>query len=174
MSPELSSLRGETLEAPAFRGRSHEQPGGQLWLSAVPKKLERIVVVERPVDAFSHYQLKPDENALYVSTGPTLTREGRAALAQLVQAHQERSRALGEPALEVVTAVSKSREGATLARQVDELRPRDISSRRDVPSRGTHWHDTIVARDRERGRALDSGRSPERHGPSLAHRLSRR
>jgi hypothetical protein len=170
----LSALRADTLDAPAFRGRSHEQPAGALWLSAVPNKLERIVVVERPLDALSHYEVKPDAAALYVSTGPSLSREGRAALSQLIQAHQERSRALGEPALEVVTAVSKSRQGATLAREVDELRPRNTKCRRDAPSRGTHWHDSVVAREREHGRAVDSGRSPERNGPSLSRSLSRR
>jgi len=172
-SPD-AALRPETLDAPAFRGRSHQQAAGALWQSAVPKKLERIVIVERPVDALSHYQLKPDAKALYVSIGPALTRDQKTALGQLVQAHQERSRALGEPALEVVTAVSKSKEGATLAREVNELRPRETSYRRDVPSRGTHWHDTIVAREREQTRGRDAGRAPEGHSPRLSRQIGRR
>ena len=174
MPSSVPAIRPETLDAPAFRGLVPEQAAGALWQSAVPKRLERIVIVERPVDALSHYELKPDERALYVSTGPALTREHRSALAQLVQAHHDRSRALGEPALEVVTAVSKSRGGATLARQVDELRPRDTSYRRDVPFRGTHWNDTLRARDREQTRDRGSDHAQERHGPSLARHLGRR
>lgn len=174
MPSTTSAISAETLEAPAFRGRSYEQAPGVLWQSTVPRKLERIVVVERPVDALSHYQLKPDDHALYVSTGPALTREQKSALEQLVQAHHARSTALGEPAVEVVAAVSKSREGATLARQVDQLRPRDTSYRRDVPVRGTHWHDTMLAREREQTHGRDAGRAPERHGPRLARQLVRR
>jgi hypothetical protein len=125
------------------------------------------------VDALSHYQMKPDERALYVSVGPALTREQKPALAQLVQAHHERSRALGEPPIQVVAAVSKSREGATLARQVDELRAPGTSFGRDVPSRGAYWHDTALAREREHSRGRDTAPA-ERRGPGLARQLTRR
>jgi len=166
------AIRAETLDALPFRGRSHEQAVGILWQSAVPKNLERIIIVERPVDALGHYQMKPDERALYVSVGPALTPAQKPALAQLVHAHHERSRALGEPPIQVVAAVSKSREGATLARQVDELRPPGTSFGRDVPSRGTYWHDTALARERE----PSHGRDPvaaEPRGPRLSRQLTR-
>jgi hypothetical protein len=169
----VSGIRAETLDAPPFRGRSHEQAVGILWQSAVPKNLERIIVVERPVDALGHYQMKPDERALYVSVGPALIPEQKPVLAQLVHAQHERSRALGELPIQVVAAVSKSREGATLARQIDELRAPGTSFGRDVPSRGTYWHDTALAREREHSR----GRDPvpaERRGPGLARQLTRR
>jgi hypothetical protein len=169
----VPAIRAETLDAPPFRGSPQEQPAGALWQSAVPKKLERIIIVERPVDALSHYQMKPDERALYVSVGPALTREQKPALAQLVQTHHEHSRALGEAPIQVVAAVSKSREGATLARQVHELRAPGTSFGRDVPSRGTYWHDTALAREREHSRGRDPAPAEPR-GPGLARQLTRR
>jgi hypothetical protein len=51
--------------------------GQSAWFSNPPEKVERLFVLENPLDALSHYQLHQPENALYMATG------GRPAAAQL-------------------------------------------------------------------------------------------
>jgi GGDEF domain-containing protein len=152
---------GVELAIPA--GESATLPARGLWESAAQRDVARIVVTERAIDALSHYQLKPDEHTLYVSTGGPLTPEQAPALTELLKRQEALACAAGAPAPTLVAAFSNSREGAALARQVETSLPPGMRFERDVPTWGRDWNETLQAKERDRTR--QPGMRPQERAP---------
>ena len=163
---------GEVLKNPPRMnqeefGRNHEALSAEgaertFWQSRRPADIERVVVVERAIDALSYHQLKPDEHTLFLSTGggplspeqkKTLS-EGRI-LGLLVHHPGDTVRTNPEPPV-VVGAFSSSKIGAQLARELKESLPPGITCERNAPTHSCrHWNDVVQLKERSQNRSQD-------------------
>jgi hypothetical protein len=132
--------------------------GSGFWeSSATAEVFDRIVFVERAIDALSYHQLHPNAHARYVSSGGTLT----PVQAELVRGGTVLSPegARGPKTLTVAAAFSSSREGAALARQLEECLPAGVVFQRAAPERAGSWNDVLQKKERDyllaQGVALD-------------------
>ena len=148
-------VKPETHNGPSFRGTwlerggevrflDREAPRG-LWVSNAPERLQRLVLVDRPLDAMSHQQLDPREGALYVAfrdggEGPYLAEAG-SYLTRMVR------ECGGRPA--VVLAFSNSPTGASLKRAAREwFEPLGVKLEPNWPTHGIFWNDALQLRER--------------------------
>lgn len=179
-SPDLRSgdlqavgLRPETLRAPPFLGRFHEREGQAafptpegkgIWKAQGGRVVRRVVLLERPVDAMSHYQLRGQDNAaLYLATGNELGPQLRDELAQILAG--EARAGVGQ----VVFAFGSSRRTAALASELAKVTPPGMSIVREAPVRGT-WSDALRVKERDsiRRQGLEvSGKRTRSRGPEI-------
>lgn len=146
-------VRPETHNAEAFRGAwkpagrevRWAQPAdtGELWVSARPEVLRRVMVVERPLDAMSYHQLDPREDTIYVALRPGVTElaaDARGYLRHLVEGER----------LAVVAGFSNTASGAALKRQLrDVVEAVGLAVEARAPTHGNTWNDTLQLRERD-------------------------
>lgn len=146
-------VRPETHNAEPFReawkasGRElrYVQPSdtGELWVSARPDPLRRVVVAERPIDAMSYHQLEPRDDTMYVALRPGVTAlaaDARGYLRHLVEGGR----------LSVVAAFSNTAEGSALKRQLrDVVEAVGLEVEPRAPTHGKTWNDTLQLRERD-------------------------
>lgn len=72
----------ESFEITGYEIRNHEFKSVEgtdyhLWYSSIPKKIDKVAIVESAINALSHYQLfaKQNENTLYISIGGSLSEQ---------------------------------------------------------------------------------------------------
>jgi hypothetical protein len=108
-----------------------------LWVSNTVGKDEKIVIVNSPVMALAHHQLRPTDNVRYVATGSsTLDDTQKAALTSLLAAVTANNRGLPP---QILVATSRDREGQLFAREIMDACPVNNVPRREVPPCGRSW-----------------------------------
>lgn len=146
-------IKPETHNEPLFREsyarvgdgvKWHERTNsGGVWASGVPGTLRRIVVAERPLDAMAFHQMEPRDDTMYVAA--------RAGEAKLTASGLSfiKEKAVEVKAL-VVAAVSNTKEGAELKKQLQEFgvaNGLEVANR--PPTQAKSWAETVALKERD-------------------------
>lgn len=122
----------------------HERTtSGGLWASGAPDKLRRIVVAERPLDAMAFHQMEPRDDTMYVAPRAG---DGKVAASGLSFIKEK---GLEAKAL-IVAAVSNTKEGAELKKQLQEFgvaHGLEVANR--APTQAKSWAETVVLKERD-------------------------
>jgi hypothetical protein len=143
-----------------FEAKNHDwtsfASGGvkALWLSQAKPTDTKFVVVEGSIDAFSHYQLRPDPGARYGSIAGEINRDSQLELIR-------RSIAALPPGCSVAIAFDNDAGGEKLAATVEGVATGRAISHERAPV-GKDWNDALKHREREYIEALARGRSLDR------------
>lgn len=159
----------ETLRSPSVRGSIRSEAADKLQADSGEyernpardtsvrfsergeKRVERVVIVESPLEALAFQQLHPEQGSHYVTTGPALTERSRPYLQQYLEKLTSEFQREGR-AVPLVLAVGKSRESASLGGEVTAVLPAGVVPERLVP-RSAQWLDTVMEQQMEYIRA---------------------
>ena len=136
---DSSNITGYELRNHDFKGFG---AGGKksLWLSNQGKGDQRLVIVESPIDALSHYQLHPNKYTRYIATGGTISQRQKelikAEITGIIAADGR-----------VIFATDNDSSGDKLADELKKLLPekprfRDSRSKPKLKD----WNEDLVAR----------------------------
>lgn len=124
----------------------------QLWRSAYARTDQRVVLVERPVDAISYSQRHKDPNACYLAVGSRLTAERQRELGALLSQMPK--------GMSVVAAFGRDQGGRQLLEQLRSVTP-GLQMTRAEPQFGSTWSNQmqLEARHRRSMRPREAGLS---------------
>lgn len=160
----------ETLRSPAVRGsirgeaadklqadngeyeRSPARDNNLRFSERGEQRVERIVIVESPMEALAFQQLRPEPGSHFITTGPALTERSRPYLQNYLEKLTAEVQQEQGHAVPVVLAVGKSRESAALGGEVTAVMPAGVVPERLAPQ-SAQWLDTVMEQQKEYIRA---------------------
>jgi hypothetical protein len=128
------------IQRPADVARLVEEPQ-QLWHSAYARTDQRVVLVERPVDAISYSQRHRDPHACYLAVGSQLTAERQREVGALLSQMPK--------GMSVVAAFGRDQSGRQLVEQVRSVAP-GVQMKRAEPQFGSTWSNQMQLEARHR------------------------
>lgn len=123
-----------------FTGFSKSGEKG-LWFAGAAKP-EHIVFCESAIDCLSHYQLKPDNKTMYVSTGGKMSPGAKQSLENLLETHKD---------TQIVAAFDNDKDGQRFAQNLCDMAGREIKL--DKPE-CKDWNEQLQ-RERQHERELE-------------------
>jgi hypothetical protein len=106
----------------------------RIEMSAFKRTDEKVVLIERPLDAIGYERVRGGDRACYLYTGSTLTPEKLRDLAQVIADIPAGSK--------IVLAFGRDEQGRELADRVQALGP-NVKMNREPPELGARWADQM-------------------------------
>lgn len=112
---DQEGISGLEIKNERFTGFSKGGEKG-LWFAGAAKP-QQIVFCESAIDCLSHYQLKPSDKTMYVSTGGKMSPGAKQSLESLLENHKD---------AQIVAAFDNDKQGHAFAQDLCDMAGREI------------------------------------------------